>query len=104
MPIERDIEQFLVHRLKLGGAECYKWTSPGVRGVPDRIVLRAGRIWFVELKRPGAKPRPNQIVVHRRLARQGFDVRVIASKEEAKALAEEVKAWKQSSGVTKNTP
>lgn len=104
MAIERDVERFLVNQLKLGHIECYKWTSPGVRGVPDRIVLSAGRIWFVELKRPGKKPRANQIVVHRKLAREGFNVRVIASKEEAKAFAEEVKAWKQSSDHIKDTP
>ena len=104
MALERDVEAYLVRLLKLDTAECFKWTSPGVRGVPDRIVLSAGRIWFVELKRPTMRPRINQVMMHERLARQGFDVRVIASKEEAKALAEEVKAWKQSSGVTKNTP
>lgn len=35
---------------------CWKWISPGRRGVPDRIcIFPGGRIVFVEVKRPDVK-------------------------------------------------
>ena len=41
-------------RLKL---EVYKFSSPGRRGVPDRMFINTrGRICFLELKAPGKKP------------------------------------------------
>ena len=51
-------ESTLENKIKLYveqlGGKAYKWTSPGTRGVPDRIViLPKGRIVFVEVKRPG---------------------------------------------------
>lgn len=59
---ERDIERYLVERCKALGALCYKWTSPGHAGVPDRIVVfPTGQVVFVELKAPGQKPRPAQL-------------------------------------------
>ena len=64
---ERDIEAYLVARCRNVGALCYKWTSPGRVGVPDRIcVFPSGRIVFVELKAPGRKPTARQ---ERELAR-----------------------------------
>lgn len=41
-------------RLKL---EVYKFSSPGRRGVPDRMFINTrGRIAFLELKAPGKRP------------------------------------------------
>lgn len=59
---ERDIEAYLRDSVKATGGKAYKWTSPGNAGVPDRIVIYPGnRIYFVELKASGQKPRPLQI-------------------------------------------
>ncbi len=41
---------------------------------------------FVELKKPGKKPRPLQEKRLRQLREMGFDVGVVSSKEEAVAL------------------
>ena len=50
-----------------------KFVSPGMNGVPDRIVLMPdGKMAFVELKAPGKKPRPLQLKRKRMLERLGF--------------------------------
>lgn len=79
---ERDIEAYLVARCRHVGALCYKWTSPGRVGVPDRIcVFPDGRVVFVELKAPGRKPSPAQMREHARLREYGQKVVVVDSIE-----------------------
>jgi hypothetical protein len=85
--IERDVEQALVRRVKTLGGMCEKFTSPGRRSVPDRLVtLPDGRIVFVELKAPGKKPTENQLRDHERRRALGCDVRVIDTVEDANAF------------------
>ena len=70
--LEKDIERYLVQRVKKLGGVCFKWVSPGHAGVPDRIVLLPeGRIVFLELKRPGCKPSKLQLHVLTQLERMG---------------------------------
>jgi len=49
---EKDVEAYLVRGVRQRGGLCLKWTSPGLVGVPDRIVFLDGYITFVELKAP----------------------------------------------------
>ena len=78
--LEKHIEAALVKRVKALGGMAEKFTSPGRRSVPDRIVtLPGGRVVFVELKAPGAKPTDNQQRDHERRRALGCDVRVIDS-------------------------
>ena len=64
------------------GGLCLKFVSPGWEGAPDRICLfPSGKIFFVEVKRPGAKPRPLQVKRHEELRELGFRVYVLDSKE-----------------------
>lgn len=59
---ERDVERALARYVKAQGGVCWKFVSPSLAGVPDRVViLPGGRIAFVEVKAPGAKPRPLQV-------------------------------------------
>lgn len=63
--LEKTIEKNVCIFIKKLGGIAYKWVSPGRDGVPDRIcVMPDGRIIFIELKRPGEKPRPVQLKVH----------------------------------------
>lgn len=53
---ETSVEANVVRQVKALGGVCWKWVSPGIRGVPDRIcIFPGGRIVFVELKRPDLK-------------------------------------------------
>lgn len=80
--LERDIEQALVKRVKALGGKCEKFTSPGRRSVPDRIVTLPGNIViFVELKAPGKKPTAKQLKDHKERSALGCGVRVIDSLE-----------------------
>ncbi len=78
---EKDIEKYLVKRVKEMGGKAYKWVSPGNDGVPDRIVFFFGMTVLVELKAPGKKPTPLQIAKHKELAKLGQKVLVLDSKE-----------------------
>lgn len=85
--LERDIERALVKRVKTLGGMAEKFTSPGRRSVPDRLVtLPGGWVIFVELKAPGKKPTDNQLRDHQRRIELGCDVRVIDSLEAVDAF------------------
>ena len=75
---ESQLERKLVHSVTRAGGLALKFTSPGMAGVPDRLILLPqGRIAFAELKVPGKKPRPLQLHRHARLRALGFKVYVI---------------------------
>ena len=72
---ERQIEQRLTQAVRQRQGLCPKWVSPGLDGVPDRIILLpGGRIAFAELKAPGKPLRPLQAL--------GFRVYVIDNQEQ----------------------
>lgn len=80
---EKSIEADLKKAVNSMGGICAKWVSPGIDGVPDRIVLfPGGRIGFVELKAPGKKMRPLQKKRKRQLESLGFLVFCIDRKEQ----------------------
>ena len=59
---EKTIEHKLVVATKNMGGIAVKFISPGIDGMPDRLVLLPhGRLAFVELKASGKKPRPLQV-------------------------------------------
>lgn len=77
---ERAIESAFVKAVKAAGGMALKLISPGVAGVPDRLVLLpGGRILFVELKAPGQMLRPLQRKRAQQLATLGFVVLTIDS-------------------------
>lgn len=76
---ERDIEDYLVKRVKAMGGIAYKFTSPQRVNVPDRIVVLPARLVFVELKAPGVRPNEGQLREHSRLRDLGQSVVVIDS-------------------------
>lgn len=89
---ESDLERRLVQAVEGIGGRASKWTSPGSRGVPDRIViLPQGRVAFVETKAPGKKPEPLQKYWARILRGLGHKVYVIDSLEGIDKFITEVK-------------
>lgn len=52
----------------------------GLVGLPDRLILLPrGKLLFVELKRPGQKPRPAQKRWIAKLTEMGFKVEVVTT-------------------------
>lgn len=76
---EQQLEQRLKASVKSLGGLCWKLTSPGLAGVPDRICLLGGYVVFVELKAPGKKPRPIQQRRIQQLRDHGMSVLVVDS-------------------------
>ena len=84
---ENTIEAALVDEVKRRGGMCPKFTSPGMDGMPDRLVLLPhGRFCFVEVKAPGEKPRPLQVHRHKQLRRLGFKVYVLDGPEQIEGI------------------
>ena len=76
--LESKVESAFREETKRRGGGALKFVSPGMNGVPDRIVLLpGGRIAFVELKAPGKNLRPLQLKRKRQLERLGFSVYVV---------------------------
>ena len=92
---ERQVEQKLVKAVHAIGGICPKLVSPGMDGMPDRLVLLPGcRMAFVEVKAPGESPRPLQTHRHRQLRTLGFPVFVLDDPEKVPWILEEVAAWR----------
>jgi hypothetical protein len=90
---ESFIEEKLRKAVKQKGGICWKFTSPGTAGVPDRIILMPeGRFAFVEVKAPGEKTRPLQLSRHRLLRRLGFKIYVLNNIEEIGGIIDEIKS------------
>lgn len=88
---ENVIERQLAMAVKKMGGMAVKFVSPGLDGVPDRIVLLPDRkIAFVELKAPGKKPRPLQEKRSRQLEALGFPVYVIDGVEQIGGVLDEI--------------
>lgn len=88
---ESQIEARLVQGVKARGGMCIKFTSPGMPGVPDRIVITpAGRVCFVELKTEIGRLASIQKWVISEMQKRGADVRVIKGPEAVKEFLEEV--------------
>ncbi|MFY9118890.1 MAG: VRR-NUC domain-containing protein [Syntrophomonadaceae bacterium] len=88
---EKHIEQKLVKAVKAAGGMAPKFISPGLAGMPDRLMLLPkGKVAFVEVKSPGMKPRPLQIKRHRMLRHLGFKVYVLDDATEIKKVIAEV--------------
>lgn len=82
MTPEGKIEGYLEKKAKENKFLCYKFKSPGNRGVPDRVLIGHGKTFFVELKAPGEKPRPLQEEIFSRMRKAGATVFVADSKKE----------------------
>ena len=88
---ERDIERKFVIETKKKGGMALKLISPGMNGVPDRLVLLpGGRMSFVEVKAPGGKMRSLQIKLKQLLEDLGFRVYCIDGKEQIEGVLDEI--------------
>ncbi|MBB2481085.1 VRR-NUC domain-containing protein [Bacillus sp. APMAM] len=87
------IERKFVTEVKKRGGMAIKFVSPGLDGVPDRLVLfRGGRLAFVELKAPGKIMRPLQLRRAKQLSALGFRVFCIDNKEMIGGVLDEIQS------------
>ena len=85
--IEKQVEQALRKAVRDRGGLALKFVSPGLAGVPDRIVLMPHRhVAFVELKHP----RPLQVKRKRQLESLGFPVYCIDHPEQIGGVLDEI--------------
>lgn len=90
---EKNIESKLAAEVRRRGELAPKFVSPGLDGVPDRLILLpGGRAAFAELKAPGKTLRPLQAVRKRQLEALGFRVFVIDSTEQIGGVLDELSA------------
>lgn len=84
---ERIVERALRRAVEARGGLCPKFTSPGWRGAPDRIVLLPGApAAFVEVKRPGERPTALQRYRAEEMRRAGALVHTLDRIEDVDAL------------------
>jgi hypothetical protein len=73
--LESKIEFEVCKYARSRGVLAYKFTSPGKRGVPDRIFLYRQRVMFIEFKRADkTRLDPLQLVQQRLIEEQGIEV------------------------------
>ena len=90
MTLEKSIEEKLVKAVKKSGGLALKFLST-VNGYPDRIILvKLGRVGFVEVKAPGKKPRPLQVQRIKQLKELGFKVFVLDDANQIPTILEEI--------------
>jgi len=79
--------------LRAMGCLWYKFTSPGARGVPDRILIDPmGQLVFIELKTDVGQLAPTQIRQIELLRSFGQTVYVIRGEEEATRFLDAMRA------------
>jgi len=83
---EREIEAYFVKRVREAGGLQRKFVSPGHRGVPDRIVLFKGTVYFVELKALGKSLRSDQVRERARIEEHGGNFWVLSFTEAVDAF------------------
>lgn len=90
MKPEETVETHLRDRAEALGFLCYKFTSPGNNGVPDRILIGHGATIFVETKAPGGKPRKLQQKVIDKINAHGGTALVASTEEEVDKILETI--------------
>ena len=90
---EKTIEAKLVQTVKLMGGLAPKFVSPGLDGMPDRLVLLPnGKMAFVEVKAHGKKPCPLQVRRKSQLESLGFSVYCLDDATQIGGMLDEIQS------------
>lgn len=76
-PLESAIQRKIIKRYEDDGYIVVKLGLTSKPGFPDLLLLKDGKASFIEVKRPGCKPRPLQEYRINELRNAGFDVDVL---------------------------
>lgn len=72
--LESAIESHFVKKCKKHGLLQYKFSSPAVRSVPDRLLIHNGITQFIEFKATGKTPTEKQSAEHFKICSAGAKV------------------------------
>lgn len=78
--VEKEIRQYA----KATGWWVAKFVSPGTRGVPDRVFIKNGIVFWLEVKRPGETPSAQQYLRMKEMKKYGAIVAWVDSFAKAK--------------------
>ena len=87
---EHYVEGYLVDECRRRGWWTAKFTSPGMRGVPDQIIITPARTCFVETKSDIGSVRRQQIRVITHMRRSGGYVYTARTRDEVDAIINEL--------------
>lgn len=87
---ERDVERYMKERIEAEGGLCWKFTSPGMQGVPDRWCTLYGIQFFAELKRESGRLSKVQKYQIQQLHRQGVPVYAIWNKKQVQKMLDDL--------------
>lgn len=93
---ESALEAILRKRCRAAGVLCHKHSSPATSGVPDRVLIGrnattgAGRVIFVELKRPEGRTSVLQDARIAELRAHGAEVAIVDSRADIDELLHRV--------------
>ena len=76
-PLESAIQRKIIKRYEANGYLVVKIGLCNKAGFPDLMLLKDGKAIFVEVKRPGQKPRPLQEYRLNELRNAGFEAIVL---------------------------
>lgn len=89
---EAYVEDYLTTQAEKNGYLCLKFTSPSFSGVPDRILIGHGEVFFIETKARGKTTRPQQNTVIDLMKEHGAVVYVADTREKIdKVLSEHMR-------------
>jgi Holliday junction resolvase len=77
--LESEIKRKSKERLKQWGWLVVHIIQSNTNGIPDTMILRKGKMFFIEFKRPGEAPDPLQQYRIRKLREQGFETLVVTN-------------------------
>ena len=90
---EKTLETLLVRTVKSMGGLAPKFVSPGLDGMPDRIVLLShGKMAFVEVNAHGKKPRHLQVRRKSQLESLGFSVYCLDDATQIGGMLDEIQS------------
>jgi Holliday junction resolvase len=69
---ESALEAKIVKYCRENGILTYKFSSPSQRGVPDRVMLKNGKVMFMEVKAPGKRPTALQLHEIEKIRKSGI--------------------------------
>ena len=93
MAQESELEKKLCKEVKALGGLALKFVSPGLAGMPDRLILIAiGKIGFVEVKALKKKPRKLQKIRHKQLQELGFQVYVLDKESQIGGIIDAIRS------------